>query len=46
MIFLTSRVDKESIRKVIALKPERYLSKALPPETIKMEIERFFETRR
>lgn len=46
VIFLTSRVDKESIRKVIALKPERYLSKALPPETIKMEIERFFETRR
>ena len=36
-------VDRESIQKVIALKPERYLSKALPPETVKREIDRFFE---
>lgn len=43
VIFLTSRVDRESIQKVIALKPERYLSKALPPETVKREIDRFFE---
>lgn len=43
VIFLTSRVDRESIRKVIALRPERYLSKALPPETVKKEINRFFE---
>lgn len=43
VIFLTSRVDRESIRKVIALRPEKYLSKALPPETVKNEIDRFFE---
>lgn len=43
VIFLTSRVDRESIQRVIALKPERYLSKALPPEAVKREIDRFFE---
>lgn len=46
VIFLTSRVDRESIRKVIALKPERYLSKALPPKTVKEEIDHFFEQNR
>lgn len=43
VIFLTGRTDKESIKKVIALKPERYLSKALSPETVKKEIDQFFE---
>lgn len=43
VIFLTSRVDRESVKKVIELKPQGYLSKALAPESIKKEIDRFFE---
>lgn len=43
VIFLTSKVDKESVKKVIALKPDGYLSKALPPLSIKKEIDLFFE---
>ena len=43
VIFLTSRVDRECVRKVIALKPDGYLSKSLPPEIIKKEIDRFFD---
>lgn len=43
VIFLTSRVDKESVSKVLALKPEGYLSKSLQPADIKKEIDHFFE---
>lgn len=43
IIFLTSRVNRESVEKVIALKPAGYLSKSLPPESIKKEVDRFFE---
>lgn len=43
VIFLTSKVDKQSVSKVIALKPEGYLSKSMPPETVKKEIDHFFE---
>lgn len=43
VIFLTSRVDRESVRKVIELKPEGYLSKTLQPADIKREIDHFFE---
>lgn len=43
VIFLTSHVDRESVRKAIALKPEGYLSKSLPPEQVKQEVDRFFE---
>ena len=43
VIFLTSKVDRESVKKVIELKPQGYLSKALAPESIKKEIDRFFE---
>lgn len=43
VIFLTSRVDKESVKKVVELKPQGYLSKSLSPELIKKEIDRFFE---
>ena len=35
VIFLTSRVDKESVKKVVELKPQGYLSKSLAPELIK-----------
>lgn len=43
VIFLTSRVDRESVRKVIELKPEGYLSKSLQPADIKREVDHFFE---
>ena len=43
VIFLTSRVDRESVEKVVGLKPQGYLSKSLTPEMIKQEIGRFFE---
>lgn len=43
VIFLTSRVDRESVKKVIELKPEGYLSKSLQPADIKKEVDHFFE---
>lgn len=43
VIFLTCRVDRASVQKVISLKPEGYLSKSLPAESVKREIDRFFE---
>lgn len=45
VIFLTSRTDKESIKKVLALKPAGYLSKSLQPLDVKREIDRYFEKR-
>lgn len=42
VIFLTSRVDKESVKKVLELKPQGYLSKSLSPELVKKEVDRFF----
>lgn len=43
VIFLTNKVDQESVRRAIALKPEGYLLKTLPAEAVKKEIDRFFE---
>ena len=43
VIFLTSKVDRESVKKVIGLKPQGYLSKSLAPESIKQEIDRFLK---
>ena len=43
VIFLTSRVDRESVKKVVELKPQGYLSKSLSPELIKKEVNQFFE---
>ncbi len=45
VIFLTCRVDRESVKKAISLKPEGYLSKSLPAESVKREIDRFFGRR-
>ena len=42
VIFLTSKNDKASIMKVMALKPEGYILKNTPPEQIKKEIDNFF----
>lgn len=45
VFFLTAKVDRESIQKVLELKPQRYLTKSLPPEKIKREIDVFFESK-
>ena len=42
VFFLTGRVDSESVKNVIPLKPEGYLSKYLKPEDIKKNIDSFF----
>lgn len=45
VFFLTGRADPESVRKVIPLKPEGYLSKNLKPEEIRSYVDRFFQKR-
>lgn len=42
VIFLTSKGDRESILKVMALKPEGYLLKTLRPEHIIQAVDEFF----
>ncbi|MDE7224058.1 MAG: response regulator [Acetatifactor sp.] len=41
VVFLTGKGDRESIQKVMALKPEGYLLKSLPDEEIKKYIDTF-----
>lgn len=41
VMFLTGRGDKESVKKVMALKPEGYLLKTMPEEEIKNVIDYF-----
>lgn len=43
VIFLTGRVDKESVKKVLSLKPAGYLSKQLKPVEIKKNIDSYFQ---
>lgn len=43
VIFLTGRVDKESVKRVLSLKPAGYLSKSLNPVEIKKNIDHYFE---
>ena len=42
VIFLTSKNDRESIMKVMELKPEGYLLKSMEPTQIMQEIDDFF----
>jgi len=46
VIFLTSKGDKESVMKVMALKPEGYLLKTMKPEQIIQAVDDFFEKRK
>lgn len=46
VIFLTGRTDPESVKKVISLKPEGYLSKYLKHDEIKKKIDDFFERKK
>lgn len=43
VIFLTGKNDRESIMKVLELKPEGYLLKSMEPQKIIAEIDNFFE---
>lgn len=43
VIFLTGRVDKESVKNVLSLKPAGYLSKNLKPVEIKKNIDDYFQ---
>lgn len=46
VIFLTSKGDKESVMKVMALKPEGYLLKTMEPAQIVQAVNDFFEKRK
>lgn len=46
VIFLTSKSDKESVLKVMGLKPEGYLLKTMPPQEIVRYVDEFFEKRK
>ncbi|MBR4981797.1 MAG: response regulator [Lachnospiraceae bacterium] len=46
VIFLTGKSDKESVMKVMGLKPEGYLLKTMPPEEIVKTIDEFFLKRK
>lgn len=43
VIFLTSKDDQESVKKVLALKPDGYLLKYLKPAEIRKRIDEYFE---
>ena len=43
VMFLTSKDDAESVKKVLALHPQGYLLKNLPPEKINESINEFFQ---
>lgn len=45
VIFLTGRGDRESVQKVMSLKPEGYLLKTMPEEEIKKKVGDFFAAR-
>lgn len=42
VMFLTARNDKESVMKVMELKPEKYLLKTMPPDVLLRNISDFF----
>lgn len=46
VMYLTGRGDRESVKKVTELKPEGYLLKTMPEESIKKVIDDFFEKRK
>ena len=46
VIFLTNKGDKETILKVMSLKPQGYLLKSMEPAKIVESIDKFFEERR
>ena len=45
VIFLTAKDDKETVMKVLAAKPEKYLLKTMPPEQLVKSVDDFFKGR-
>ena len=45
-MFLTAKGDRESVMKVLALKPEGYLLKTMKPAEIIEALESFFEKKK
>lgn len=45
VIFLTGRSDPETVKKLVALKPDGYLVKDLKPAQIKQKIDEYFRKR-
>lgn len=43
VIFLTNNVERESVKKVVDLKPQGYLLKSMPLEAVKKEIDKFLK---
>lgn len=46
VIFLTGRGDRESVKRVMELKPEGYLLKAMPEDIIKKSVDAFFANKK
>ena len=46
VIFLTGKDDRDSVMDVMALKPQGYLLKTLPPEVIVQNVDDFFSNRK
>ena len=46
VIFLTGKNDRESVERIMRLKPDGYLLKSMSKEDILTSVDRFFETRR
>lgn len=46
VIFLTATIDKESVKRVVPLKPSGYLLKSMKPVDIKKKIDQFFAKRK
>lgn len=43
IIFLTAKSDKDTVLRLLSLKPEKYLLKTLPPEELLTNIDNFFK---
>ena len=46
VMFLTGRDDKESVMKVVSLKPEKYLLKTMPKAKLISSIDDFFDDKK
>lgn len=45
VIFLTAKDDKETVMKVVSARPDKYLLKTMPPESLMKALEDFFKSR-
>lgn len=45
VIFLTAKDDKETVMKVVAARPDKYLLKTMPPESLVKAVDDFFKSR-